>query len=178
MIERYDNEITVTYKGYYIWLSMAMIFLSFFGVLLLISLFPLDKGNLANGIFGVVAVICWTLFDLVMGIYAMVMYSKKVIINGEGVTERTFLSEKHLHWNEIGDFGLSFAIYSQYDGNTYDLYFSRDVQKSRDRYKKKLKGEMIKITINQKMRSEAVDTLIPYCQTRTAVTPFIGEGKL
>lgn len=141
---------------------------------------PLGKGYEIGDVFGVIFLCVWTALAGAMGIIALVLGTKKIIINGDGVTSKTLLSSKILLWSEIKDYGLSYCGKSGRGWsveNTYYLYFSKKKQQEKNECKKRLKGKMIKVTVIGGSYGEVINKVLPFCMERTAIEPFVGADK-
>ena len=89
----------------------------------------------------------------------------------------SIIKTKHYDWSEIKDFGLSYSGQVRGGGNTYDLYFSKKQQKTKNNCKKRLKGDVIKIFIFGDDYRVASEKVIPYCEKYATEPPFVGEDK-
>ena len=102
------------------------------------------------GDFAVSAFICLWLGVVFCGaLISFYRYSKKVVIDDDGISYNSIFGKHHLDWNEIQDYGLSYDGRSQ-DGadfsNSYIIYFAKEPQKNKNPYKKKLsRNDMLTI---------------------------------
>ena len=94
------------------------------------------------GDFAVSAFICLWLGVVFCGaLISFYRYSKRVVIDDDGISYNSMFGKHHLDWNEIQDYGLSYDGRSE-DGagysNSYIIYFAKEPQKNKNQYKKKL----------------------------------------
>ena len=133
-------------------------------------------GDLAVG-----AYIClWLGGILLAAIISFYRDSKKMVINDDGILYSSLFGKKYLDWSAVQDYGLS------YDGrsgegsdisNSYIIYFANEKQKSKNQYRKKLSGEILKVHIRADDYNYFLECAIPFCMSQTDVEPFIPEDK-
>ena len=133
------------------------------------------------GDFAVSAFICLWLGVVFCGaLISFYRYSKKVVIDDDGISYNSIFGKHHLDWNEIQDYGLSYDGRSQ-DGadfsNSYIIYFAKEPQKNKNPYKKKLSQNAFKINIMADDYAHFSECVIPFCMSKTDVQPFIPQDK-
>lgn len=151
------------------------LFMFLSGIRLVLGLIPFEEGYTGVDIFGFVFVCVWTILVGIMGFSLVYTFGKKTIIDSEGITTSFLFYKKELEWREIQDYGISYCGQTRNEGNTYYLYFATEEQNIKNRFKKKLKGNMIKITVVGENYYEVTKKVIPFCQRKTSVTPFIAD---
>lgn len=119
-------------------------------------------------IYGLLFVLLWTIIAFLAAVINLIKYSKRLVINSDGVICRNFFKSKFLSWSEIKDYGLSF-----YDKGLYTLYFSKEVIPTKDYKTKKLKGKLIKGYISDNDYTNFVSTVIPFCVEHCDNKPFV-----
>ena len=133
------------------------------------------------GDFAVSAFICLWLGVVFCGaLISFYRYSKKVVIDDDGVSYNSMFGKHYLDWNEIQDYGLSYDGRSK-DGvgysNSYIIYFAKEPQKNKNQYKKKLSKNAFKINIMADDYAHFSECVIPFCMSKTDVQPFIPQDK-
>ncbi len=175
-INQTERQITIKSNPYFYVLTVGVLVFVFFGIELIISLFPFEEGYTASDVFGAVFVFLWLSGVLWMGITVLKDCTKKVIIDNEGVFCKTLFKKSKLLWSEVADWGLSYCGQTRGEGDIYHLYFSVMEQKTKNKHSKKLKGEVIKTYIIGDDYGIALESILPFCSSRTAIEPFIGEA--
>lgn len=127
--------------------------------------------------FALIFLSVWIVAVLAMAVYAFTVCSRKITINDEGVLCKTWFSKSQIKWDEIKDWGLSYCGVSRGMGNTYYLYFSKQQHPIKNDCKKKLKGKMIKNFVFSNGYDEVISKIVPFCESRTQVEPFIAKDK-
>ncbi len=110
-------------------------------------------------------------------VYYMGEYSRNIVISKEGISCHTCFKNEFIKWIDIKDWGLSYCGQTRFEGNTYYLYFSEHECPIKNECRKKLKGRMIKTFVMSEDYYLVVDNVIPFCEEKTAVMPFIGKDK-
>ena len=141
----------------------------------------MDFGN-SIGDFAIVAFICLWLGVVFFGAFiSFYIYSKKVVIDDDGISYNSMFVKRHLGWNEIQDYGLSYDGRSK-DGNDYSnlylIYFAKEPQRNKNQYKKKLSKNSFKINVKAGDCEYFLQCVVPFCRSKTDVQPFIPNGKL
>jgi len=162
-------------KRLMIQLMLIPLFMFFSGIRIVSALIPFEEGYTGADVFGFVFVCVWTAVVGVMTSAFLYNFGKKTILDSEGITTTFLFYKKELEWREIQDYGISYCGQTRNEGNTYYLYFATEEQNTKNRFKKKLKGNMIKITVVGENYYEVTTKVIPFCQKKTSVTPFIAE---
>ena len=172
-----DDRIIFSCNKINLLLLVFPIYLFVSGVELVLGLLPFEEGYTVFDVFVFVfacvwtAVVGWMIFYLIYDIF------KTTVLDLEGVTVKFLSYTKKIEWREIKDYGISYFGKAKGDGNMYHLYFATVEQKQKTSCKKKLKGNMVKVTIMHEDYQEVIESVIPFCQTKTSVVPFIGEDK-
>lgn len=147
------------------------------GIQLISRLVPFEEDYTWFDVFGFAFACLWTAVVGVMSLYLVFNILKRTVADANGITV-TFLSyKKEIAWINVKDYGLSYSGKARGDGNMYDLYFATEEQKFKNKFRKKLKGNIIKIIIVEDDYNDVVANVIPFCSTKTRVSPFIGENK-
>ena len=134
-----------------------------------------DSSADSSDVLGVVIASVWTLLTFSMGVYALASGSRTLTLDDDGVTCKTWFQQSFLPWNEVNDWGLSYHGRDRWGNNFYDLYFSREMYPVRNECAKKLRGRILRVTIDDYM--QAVNSIIPFCRGKTTVVPFVGTDK-
>ena len=167
------------FKGntFFLAFSVVALFMATSGFRLIFGSLPLDDGYTGVDIFGIIFVSVWTALVLTGFFIGLTNATKKVIINTEGVTCKTLFSKKEYLWSEIEDWGISYCGKTRGEGNTYDFYFSKNQQRTKNECRKLLKGKMIKTLVFESEYELVVGDVIPFCSSKTFIQPFIGVNK-
>ncbi len=167
------------FKGniFFLTLSGVAIYMASSGIRMIFEILPFDDSYTGGDVFGIVFMSVWTALVLSGFFIGLTNATKKVIINTEGVTCKTIFSKKEYLWSEIEDWGISYSGNTRGEGNTYDFYFSKNPQSSKNECRKQLKGKMIKIFVFESEYERVVEEVIPFCSSRTFIEPFIGVNK-
>ena len=171
------NELIIKGNSYFLILAVGTVIMAGFGIRVLFGLLPFEDGYTFGNIFGFAFICVWVLGVLSMGFYSLEAYSKKIIINSEGVLASSWFRKKLFKWDDIKDWGLSYCGQTKGEGNTYYLYFAKQVCTAKNDCKKKLKGKMLKTFVIGEDYKEAFDVIIPFCAEKTDVKPFIAKDK-
>lgn len=174
-LSRSKNQMIIKPNITFLGIGVVAIIMAIAGVRLVFGLLPFEEGYTFADVFGLVFVCAWTLFVLSMGIFAFATNSKKITINSEGILCVSWFGKKFIKWTDIKDWGLSYCGQTRWEGNTYYLYFSEQECAIKNDCKKKLKGKMIKTFVIGNDFSEAVGKIVPFCEKKTYITPFIGK---
>ena len=147
------------------------------GIQLILGLVPFEEDYTGFDVFGFIFACVWTIVVGWMIFYLTFDICKKTVLDSEGITV-TFLSyKKELGWQEIKDYGVSYSGKAKADGNVYDFYFATEEQVQKNNFRKKLKGNMIKILVVGEDYYVVTEKVIPFCKSKSSVNPFIGEDK-
>lgn len=145
------------------------------GIQLVTGLVPFEEDYTGFDVFGFAFACVWTFVIGVMTFYLVFNFGKKTILDSEGITTTFLFYKKELEWREIQDYGVSYTGQTKGEGNTYYLYFSNEEQKQKNRFRKKLKGNIIKVIIVGEDYYEITKKVLPFCQRKTSVTPFVAD---
>lgn len=171
------NQITLKGNAVFGGIGIVAVFMAAMGIRLIFNILPFEDGYTFDDVFGLIFICIWTLIVSVMALCALASNSKKITIDDEGVSCKTWFSKEKLRWSEIKDWGLSYCGQTRWESNTYYFYFSKEQQPIKNECKKKLKGKMIKTVVIGNDYTEIVSKVIPFCTSRTEVEPFIGTDK-
>jgi hypothetical protein len=177
-LHRTEHEIEIRGNEGFIGIGIVALFMAGIGVRLIVGMLPFEDGYTFGDVFGFVFLCLWTAVALLMGLFGISAGRSMLRVDYEGVTYRSMLRKQHLAWSEIADYGLSYCGQSRGDGNTYDFYFSTELQQAKNECSKNLKGQMIRYTVTEDDYSHIVEKVIPFCRARTRVEPFIGVDKV
>ena len=141
-------------------------------------LFEFD-GSLGD--FAVAAFVCLRLGTILFGTFvSFYIYSKKLVIDDDGISYSSMLGKRFLEWNKIQDYGLSYDGRSQ-DGadfsNSYIIYFAKEIQKNKNSYKKKLSKNALTVNIRADDYACFSEYVVPFCMRKTDVRPFIPQDE-
>lgn len=149
------------------------------GIYVTIGLFPFFDEHTSFDILGFLFACLWTLLVFVGGSYNVFDYGKTVIVDSDGVTLSFLSYKKHFEWCEIQDYGISYYGHAQggmlSNCNAYQLYFSTEEQVVKNKHKKKLKSNAIKIVIKGDDYYTITTKVIPFCQRQSSIVPFVAE---
>lgn len=166
--------------GIFIPIGVTACFMAFMGGKLILEIVlgmlggePFEKAD----IFGLAFLCLWFSLVLWMAFKSFSEGSKRVCISGEGVVLRSLLKKVFVPWDEICDYGISYSGKAKGGGSIYDLYFSRDYQQEKNECSKRLRGKIVKISIEGEEYRTLAEVVIPYCRHRCCVAPFIGVDK-
>lgn len=174
-ISRLDNQIVVKRDPMQIGIGISALFMAGTGVKLLLDMRPF--GHTLGDVLGGAFICVWITLVLTLGLSAAIQGSKQITIRMDGVQCKSLVKTEFLEWYEIKDWGLSYCGQTKGEGNTYYLYFSKQVFPVKNVCKKKLKGKMIKTHVYEDGYNDTVTEIVPFCKKRTRVEPFIGKDK-
>ena len=170
-----DDKITIKGNTIFLGIGIVACIMAGAGIRMLFEILPLEESYTGADVFGLVFICAWILIVSTMGLFAFVTNSKSLTVDGQGVLCRSWFGRKFIKWSDVQDWGVSYCGQTRGEGNTYYLYFSKQVCSVKNKCKKKLKGEMIKTIVMGSDYPEVVEKVIPLCKTKTDVPPFIGE---
>ena len=128
-------------------------------------------------LFGLAFMLVWTSVAIWMSLYSLTAFFKKLVIDENGISCKTPFQTKWYGWSEIRDFGLSYSGTTRGGGSIFDLYFAKTEQQTKKHDKKKLKRDVLKTFVTDADCHAILDTVIPFCERYTAVTPFIPHDR-
>lgn len=171
------NQMVLKTNRIFLAIGIVAAFMAISGIRLISGLLPFEEKYTFADVFGLIFICVWTIIVSGMGIFAFTTNSKQVLIDDDGILCNTWFVKKKLKWAEVKDWGLSYCGQTRGKGNTYYLYFSKELYPTKNECKKKLKGRMIKTYVFGNEYAEIVNKVIPFCALRTEVKPFIGKDK-
>lgn len=177
LIEKSDNSIKIHNSNIFLMLSIGCVVMTIAGILLLINIFP-DGHFEAGDILGVIFLSLWTCVAFGMGLFSFINLSKVLILKEKGITCRSIVKKDFIDWSEIKDWGLSYCGLTRGVGNTYYLYFSQVLLKTKSKERKILKGTKIKINVLEGEYPEIANKIIPYCKEYIQASPFVSSRIL
>ena len=124
---------------------------------------------------GLIFMLFWTSIVMCMSFHGFYAGGKRVTIDESGVSLEMLFIKKHYDWSEIADFGISYSGRMRNGERHYDLYFSKIKQKEKDKYKKKLKGSMIRTFVFGDEYYKVLREIFTFCNGRTSVEPFVSH---
>ena len=160
--------------------SIAVIIVPFLALMLwkvlpdFIQMFPpQDKNDYA----GIVMLGLWILLLVGVGFFGVAQrLSARVELNHKGVFYADCLRKREISWCELKDYGISYVERTKTGRKQYILYFSQEILPEKNRNKKKLKGVVVKLDVDEKDYASVLTKVLPYCQRYITVTPpFIAE---
>ncbi len=111
-------------------------------------------------------------------LYSFFKYSQKLFVREDGVLYTSIFGRRHLCWNEIKDYGLSYDGRVRDGGdfsNSYILYFATEKQSDKNKFKKKLLKKALKISVSSNDYAWLLENVFPFCKSRIAEQPFVPE---
>lgn len=120
----------------------------------------------------------WLSAVLCGAIYSFFKYSQKLLVCEDGVFYTSFFGKRHLRWNEIKDYGLSYDGRIKEGGdfsNSYILYFASEEQSGKNKFKKKLSKNVLKISVSSNDYAWLLQNVIPFCKSRIEEQPFVPD---
>ncbi len=175
--DSFNNRYILRGNVFFVGLSAVALFMMISGIRMICDILPFEEGYTGGDIFGLGFMCVWTLVVTCGFLVGLTNATKKMIINSEGVTTKNLFSKKTYLWAEIEDYGVSYSGNTRGEGNTYDLYFSKQPQKTKNECRKRLKGKMLKTYIFETDYTIVAEDIMPFCRQYTAVEPFVGEDK-
>lgn len=169
-----ENRIVLKRNTFFLGIGIVAVLMVAMVIRTVFAILPLDDGY---DVFALAFLSVWIVAVSAMAVYAFTVCSRKIVIDDEGVSCKTWLSKSLIKWDEIKDWGLSYCGDSRGMGNTYYLYFSKQQHPIKDDCKKKLKGKMIKSFVYANGYDEVISDIVPFCKSRTQVEPFIAKDK-
>ncbi len=172
-----DDKIIFDCNKLNLFMLIIPLFMFVSGIQLVLGLIPFEEGYTGFDVFGFAFACLWTAVVGVMSLYLVFDILKRTVVDANGITVMFLSYKKEIAWMNVKDYGLSYSGKTRGDGNMYDLYFSTEEQKLKNKFRKKLKGNMIKIVVIGEEYQDVIESVIPFCQAKTTVIPFIGEDK-
>ncbi len=177
VLNKSNNQIVLKNNPIFLLIGITALCMGIVGFHVIFAILPFEEGYTGGDIYGLIFLCVWTLVAFSMSIASLNTSIQRTIINNEGICTKSWFNKEKLTWSEIEDWGLSYCGQTRGEGNTYYLYFSKSQQKTKNTCSKKLRGTMLKTNVMGEEYSEVVDIVVPFCLSRTAVKPFIGEDK-
>lgn len=171
------NQIIIKHNTTFLGIGVVATMMAIAGVRILFGLLPFEEGYTFSDVFGLIFICVWIISVLSMGISAFTVNSKQITINNDGVLCKSWFSKKFVKWSDIKDWGLSYCGQTRWEGNTYYLYFSEHTCPIKNDCKKKLKGKMIRTFVIGDDYFETISKIIPFCEERIEIMPFVGKDK-
>ena len=171
------NQIIIKGNTTFLGIGVVAIIMAIVGIRLVLGLLPFEENYTLVDVFGLVFVCVWVVVVLSMGVFAFGTNSKQITINSEGVFCKSWINKNFIKWDDIQDWGLSYCGQTRGEGNTYYLYFSARECQIKNECSKILKGKMIKTFVIGNDYLDTVGKIIPFCEDKTCIKPFIGEDK-
>lgn len=173
-IKPIDNCIEIRNDKQWLVSSVLLILLAVGMTVLWISLLPTTPSGL-TGIGEAILVIAFICALFGLGCKGVFLHTRTLILDDRGVTLRTLIGSTFLAWEEIQDWGLSYYEWIRFEGNTYDLYYSKSTLATRKKNKKALKGVAIKLIVLQNEYDDVTEKVVAFSRDHTAVEPFISS---
>lgn len=179
MIKSTNNGFELKPINLFLKIGVVAIFMECIGLYFFIPMFMEFEGSLGD--FAGTAYIClWLGLVFCGALISFHRYSKKLIIDDDGVSYSSIFGKQHLDWNEIQDYGVSYEGRS-HDGadfsNLYTIYFAKEIQKNKNLYKKKLSKHTVMINIEADDYTYFLERVVPFCMNKTDVQPFLPQDK-
>lgn len=128
-------------------------------------------------IFGIAFLSLWLLVVLSGAVISFYRYSKRIVVDDNGVVYKSILKKRHYKWEEIKDFGLVYDGRTRYGRNIYIVYFADDRQKDKNEYRKILSKNVLKAHILSDDYLHLTKAVIPFCCERTEINPFVPKDS-
>lgn len=173
--DRSNNQIKINADNFFRNGVIVGLLMACMGIVLLINTLPWEEGYTCGDIFGTIFLVIWILVVIAMSLGCLVDSKKRILLSDEGVLYITWNRQKFICWNAIKDFGLSYCGHTRMGNSIHYLYFSKKKFEKKNDRSKKLKGRIIKIDVMCDKYNEILEVVIPFCQERTSVEPFIAE---
>lgn len=171
-----EDQIVVKGERLFYGIGAVGTFMAIDGIREISEILPDLAPNSPADIFGLIFLSVWTLIAFGMAIGCFRMGSGRIILDNQGVHVTALFGKKHLDWDEIVDYGLSYQGISQAQ-NTYYLYFSKEKLPDKNECSKKRSRKMIKFVLIGDSYDAALDQILPFCALRTKVVPFVGRDR-
>lgn len=174
VISAKDNRIVIKGPTYFVVFSIVGAYMSYEGLSMIFSMLPFQGDYGALDYFGLAFLCVWTAIVISFTLFGFISFTKRIIIDQEGIHYSTVMKKELIKWSQIQDFGVSFSgcVGPGKAVCMYDLYFSKEVLKVKKNGKKVLKGKLIKIYLFDDYLSELSDTVFPYCKKFTSVEAY------
>ena len=172
-IKRRDEALTLS--GNELFGMIGMVALFFFGVgiyLLIACIWPED--GIVDWL-GVGLVACWTCMGLWMAVSSLNVALAELVIDVKGVQLRRPLGKKSIAWNQIRDWGLSYAGTANHDDNAYEFYFAEEPQDEKNAYSRRLEKRVLRFEVVGEDYEQVVMEVLPLCERYARVAPFVPE---
>lgn len=176
MIKKDETDFIVKSNSMFLFLSIGT-FVFFIGgiTMTLRDMVPYFNEYMPEDFIGFGFMCLWSTVALLMSLFSFCEYSKKIEINNNGIAYSTIFKKKFIEWHNIQDYGLSYSGQVRGGGNAYYLYFSNEQLELSGKYRKKIKKDTIRINVFGNDYKLAINEIIPFCNTKTTVTPFVAE---
>lgn len=171
-----DGSVTVRNGRIFLVLSIAELIMFVLGVILFFDICLHDDSEPLD-VAGVVIVSVWLCCVLAIGLVCFINALKVLTINSEGVLCRS-IKKEFIAWADVKDWGLSYCGQTRFEGNTYYLYFSKEVLGRKNDERKRLKRATVKIIVLDSEFCEVLDGIVAPCRDYVQIPPFIPERKV
>ena len=172
-INKRDNAVVLT--GNELFLMIGIVAAGFFclGIYLLTTcIWPED--GIVDWL-GTCFVACWTCMGLFMSVRSLNDAFTELVLDESGVHLRRPLGKKYIPWNQIADWGLSYAGTVNHDDNGYELYFAVEPQTEKNEYSRKLGKQVLRYFVVGEEYHQVVQEVLPFCGKFARVVPFVPE---
>ena len=171
-----NGDMKISNNRLFLAISILTALMSVAGAVLMFNLISDFEFSFEN-IFGVVFVSVWICVVFTIGFTSFIMFSKVLILSDKGVLCKSVFKSRFLDWSEIKDFGLSYCGQTRFEGNTYYLYFSKNVLKQKNDERKIVKGVKFKVYVLESECDEIAEKVFAYCKKYTCNEPFVPKIK-
>lgn len=172
-IERSDKKLILSGNELFGMIGIVAIFFFCVGIWLLIDcIWPED--GIVDWL-GTSLVVCWTCLALWMAVRSIDQARTELVLDNAGVEVRSPLRRRRLAWNQISDYGLSYAGIANHEDNTYVFYFAEETQAEKNEYSRKLQKRVLRFEIIGEEYGLVLEEVLPFCVRYARVAPFIPE---
>lgn len=172
-IKRGERELILSGNELFGMIGMVALFFFGVGIYLLIECIWPDDGIVDW--LGVGLVACWTCMGLWMAVSSLNAALTELVIDDTGVRLCRPLGNKRIAWNQIRDWGLSYAGTANHDDNAYEFYFAEEPQDEKNEYSRKLQRQVLRYTVIGEDYRKVVQEVLPFCRDHARVEPFVPE---
>lgn len=172
-IERSGKTLVLSGNELFGMIGMAAFFFFLVGIRLLIACIWPEDGIVDWLGTGLVA--CWTCLALWMAVRSVNDALTQLVLDETGVELRRPLGKKRIAWNQVRDWGLSYAGTANHEDNTYEFYFAKEPQQEKNEYSRKLQKHVLRYTVIGEEYDQVLKEVLPLCHQYARVAPFIPE---
>ncbi|MBQ8185174.1 MAG: PH domain-containing protein [Lachnospiraceae bacterium] len=174
-MKKTHNQIVLHRNRFQAAAYIFLVILSVLGIVVNIQTLLFEPEDIWYTLLYIFILLCYAILALGL-MYNLLVDVWKLTLTRDGIICKYLFSTKFVPWADIQDFGLSYWVTSRSFVKWYYLYFSKEMLKQTSPQQKKLRGPCIKLLISEVSSSEIKEQVLPFCELRTNLLPFIAEN--